>query len=496
MQIEDGDLYMYIEELVPNVNLETTEIEFKGLIEEGPSDSGPAKEISWLKTLAAFANTAGGKMFIGVDNKSHKVLALDHKTADSAAMMIHRQIRTRMEPLIDYEIIPIVCPGTSPIRYVLCVSVSLSKNLPVTIHEEGLLGIYVRTFGRTELATPDQIRDLILMSEHVPFDQPFTDEMYDASGFRTLYERVQSQGKELSAKELISIGFISADKKLSKGALLFRDNCRDPLTKIVMTAWPGLTKGSAVINASDECTGNLLTTIEKGILFVRNHSNNGFVKNADGRSEYISYPPRSVTEGIVNAIGHRNYFMQGCQIEINIFSDRLEITSPGSLLGVRELKKEKNISAIIPRRRNDVICAALELCNYMEEKGSGFDKIAADYSGYEENYQPYISSDASSFTLTLPDLTWRGGIAASSDLLPDVYTEKVLSGKNDLHILAFCYGKARSAKEIAEELQIQPSTYFRQSVLSRLVNQGFLRQLNGGKANLFQSDPELVILRK
>ena len=43
---------MFIEELVPNVNLETAEIEFKGLIEEGSSPSGPAKEISWIKTLA------------------------------------------------------------------------------------------------------------------------------------------------------------------------------------------------------------------------------------------------------------------------------------------------------------------------------------------------------------------------------------------------------------------------------------------------------------
>ena len=51
---------MFIEELVPNVNLETAEIEFKGLIEEGPSPSGPAKEISWIKALAAFANTNGG----------------------------------------------------------------------------------------------------------------------------------------------------------------------------------------------------------------------------------------------------------------------------------------------------------------------------------------------------------------------------------------------------------------------------------------------------
>ena len=41
--------------------------------------SRPAKEISWIKTLAAFANTNGGRMYIGVDNISHKILALDHQ---------------------------------------------------------------------------------------------------------------------------------------------------------------------------------------------------------------------------------------------------------------------------------------------------------------------------------------------------------------------------------------------------------------------------------
>jgi len=74
-------------------------------------------------------------------------------------------------------------------------------------------------------------------------------------------------------------------------------------------------------------------------------------------------------EGIVNAIAHRNYFMNGSQIEINLFKDRLEITSPGALLGVKELQKEKNISSIIPRRRNEIICGVLEYCRYMESKG-------------------------------------------------------------------------------------------------------------------------------
>ena len=486
---------MFIEELVPNVNLETTEIEFKGLIEEGPSQSGSAKEIGWIKTLAAFANTSGGKLYIGVDNKSHKVLSLDHQTADHTVLMIHRQIHNRIEPPIDYEIDPIPCPGSMPTRYVLCVSVKPGRNLPVTVHEEGLLGIYVRTFGRTELATTEQIRDMVLMSDHVPYDQPFTDENFDPKRFGKLYEHIHSLGKEITEKELISIGFLSSDRKLSKGALLFADDCRDSRTKVVVTSWPGLTKGSSIITASEEYTGNLLEMIELSISFVRNHSNNGFIKEAEGRSEYISFPPRSVMEGVVNAVGHRNYFMQGCQIEINVFSDRLEITSPGSLLGVRELKKEKNISAIIPRRRNEVICGILEVCNYMEEKGSGFDKIEADYSGYGEAYRPYISSDASSFTLTLPDLTWRGGMAEDTGALPEVYTESVLRGKNDLHILAYCYNTAHTTREIAEELQIKPSTYFRQSILARLVEQGLLYQLNNEKTALFQSNPNKVFLK-
>ena len=58
-----------------------------------------------------------------------------------------------------------------------------------------------------------------------------------------------------------------------------------------------------------------------------------------------------------NAVAHRNYFISGSQIEINMFKDRLEITSPGALLGVREIEKETRISSIIPRRRNEVICS-------------------------------------------------------------------------------------------------------------------------------------------
>ena len=188
---------MLIEELVPDVNLE----------------------------IAAFANARGGKMYIGVDNKSHKVLALEHTLADKTVMMIHRQIRNRIEPSIDYEITPIICPETHPIRYVLCVEVRPSKNLPVVIHEEGLLGIYIRIFGETVLATPEQVRELILLSENTPFDRTFTSILFHREDFTRFFQFLSSRGIQVTDKELVSIGFMSDTLMLSRGALLFKDDC-------------------------------------------------------------------------------------------------------------------------------------------------------------------------------------------------------------------------------------------------------------------------------
>ena len=460
---------MFIYELIPGLNIEDTKNEFKGIIEEGLSESGKSKEIGWLKTMAAFANTEGGRLFIGVENSTHKVVALDHNTADKIVLIIHRQVRQRLEPAVTYKINAIPCGG----RFILEVVVEPSKVLPVMLHEEGLLGIYVRNFGNSVLATSEQIRDLILMSDSNPFDQPFTEIHFKRDDFGTLFSVYKEKnGVELTEKALISIGFMNHAGRLSRGALLFRDNSPDEKTKITATLWPGTNKGSSIVLASEEFTGNILEGIVFATKFIQSHSVNGYRKEDTGRVDYFSYPIRSITEGVVNAVAHRNYFIFGTQIEINLFKDRLEITSPGALLGVREIEKETRISSIIPRRRNEVICSVLEFCRYMESKGSGFDKIEEDYAGKGEDYKPYISSSASSFTLVLPNLTFSGIVDANT--IPEVYTETLLEGRNDLKILAFCFNESRSAAEIAKYVGVSPSTYFRKNILDNLVAKGYL----------------------
>lgn len=64
---------MLLEELIPCVNIEDYQTEFKGIIKEGDSTDGKKLEIGWLKELVAFANTNGGTLYVGVENNTHQI---------------------------------------------------------------------------------------------------------------------------------------------------------------------------------------------------------------------------------------------------------------------------------------------------------------------------------------------------------------------------------------------------------------------------------------
>ena len=488
---------MLIEDLIEGINLEDDTNEFKGIIKEGVNPiTNERYEIGWLKEIVGFANSKGGNLYVGVEDKTHKVLALDHKLADSVALMVHRLIKEHIEPGIKYNISKINVPNTSPTRYVLIISVERNKALPVALKFNNFSFYFVRHFAKTSPATSEEIQNLVLDSESISYDAPFTANDFNKADFTFLYDVFKkNNGRDLTLKDLQSIGFVSLDNKLSKGALLFEDNCKDDATLAVCSQFLGASKGDDTFYYTKEIKGNLLKEYYDVLDFLTSRIANGFIKKDDRHIDLISYPKRALSEGIVNALVHRNYFMNGSQIEINLYSNHLEIISPGSLVGAKWMKNETDLASIPPLRRNEVICNVFFICKLMEKRGSGFDKIEEEYSSYDKKYAPFVNSSNLYFSLTLLDLSKKNvSLDKDKDFAKVSIPQENINSKYDLQILGYCYYKRRSVQEIASFLGMTPSTYFRKNVLDYLIKRQYLIEFKEAKTARYTANKELVLL--
>ena len=175
-----------------------------------------------------------------------------------------------------------------------------------------------------------------------------------------------------------------------------------------------------------------------------------------------------------------------------MFRDRLEISSPGSFYQGAPIGKTYDLSSIISKRRNELICGILVMCKVMETAGTGFDKIVEEYSHADQRHKPYIYSASDHFTLVLPDLTYDIGIATFAEAIE--YVPIANETKYDSKVLSFCISSAHSASEIANHLGISDSTYLRKKVLGNLVQQGHLIETKSSWKKMYLANPKMMRL--
>ncbi len=483
---------MKINELLPEIENENYNVEFKARLLSGVDKAKNDNELKWLKEIVAFANTQGGTLFIGVNDKTHELEPMSHSEIDAQARLLYQKTDERIEPDIVFTIKEISLGQNYPDAYILRIDVEKSEKTPVYVHMNGIPVCYIRQFGRVKIASPEQIAQLVVQSTRISYDAVKTNEIYRSEDYQKLQKIYQeaNPGKTLDDKALISIGFMDENKHLSKGALLFKDDCKDLITLAKCSVFPGFDKGGDIVSASESYQGCLIDVIDEVTDFIHSHSVTGYQKTANSRIDLSSYPNRALFEGIINAFAHRNYFIFGSEIQFDIFKDRLEITSPGSLLGGKNLEKEKQISTILPKRRNELICKIFESLHMMEAKGTGFDKIVEDYQKASESQKPFISCNDDCFTLTLPDLTFQKGVIGDANPYPEIHLPRGIASSYDEKILSCCYVKERSILDIASFLQITPSSHLRNDILEKLVQAGYLFKMQKGKAFFYLTNKE------
>jgi ATP-dependent DNA helicase RecG len=114
------------------------------------------------------------------------------------------------------------------------------------------------------------------------------------------------------------------------------------------------------------------------------------------REEKPEYPMPAVREVIVNAIAHRDYQIRGEEIRVLMFTDRIEVYSPGRLPG------HITVENIVEERfaRNEVIVQVLTDLGFVERLGYGIDRILRQMS--EAGLpKPKFEETANGFRVTL-----------------------------------------------------------------------------------------------
>ncbi len=479
---------MLLDDIIKISAMESVNIECKSRLNREDTEG-------WLKTIAGFSNAEGGSFFIGVEDKSNKLIGFTRKEADNERNFFNNQVNEHVFPRPTYKISFISYHIHNKELFIIRVDVSESPIKPIILKFKNVPSIYMRREGFTNGATYEEIIAMSIKSHNTQFDVLDSGFEYKRENFTKLlsFYSEHNSGKELTDKALQSMGFFTNDKILKNGAVLFSDDYSGERTQIQCSLFAGFTKGSERIITINRFSGNLIDSINFIMEFVNLRMNHAMVKLPDSRIDLDAYPERALFEGVINALAHRDYFLEGTQIQIDMFKDRMEISSPGSFYQGEKISKTYDLSNIISMRRNELICDVFVKCDVMEAAGTGFDKIVADYANADENHKPYIFSSSDHFTLVLPDLTYTLGIKNDSIPTIDVLPAPPIS-EHDGKILAFCCNAPRRASEIAKYLGISDSTYFRTKILDALVSSGYLTLNKQGNAKTYKTDLEKVKL--
>ena len=101
--------------------------------------------------------------------------------------------------------------------------------------------------------------------------------------------------------------------------------------------------------------------------------------------------------------------MNGSEVHIDIYDDRMEIYSPGGMPD-GSIIQDRDPLTVPSTRRTPVLADIFNRLGYMERKGSGFGKIIGGYEfqiNYDESKKPSFRSDRYQFTVVMPNLNYN-----------------------------------------------------------------------------------------
>ena len=335
-----------------------------------------------LKTIIAFANTAGGRIFIGVEDETRNILGITNPFDEEE----------RLCSLIADNIAPKLIPNVELVSFgdktLLAVEVYPSGRRPHFMKNEGPDdGVYVRLGSTNRKADNELIEELQRSAFGVSFDEmPMPDlslDNLDIGFAKKDFEGV----RKLNEEELLTLKFlVPVQGKLvpTTGAMLLYGKNRNfyfPDAWVQCGRFIG--KDKADIFDHTDIHEPLSKSVEDVMLFLKKHAFKGADFSNIKRKDVWSIPLTILREAVINAIVHADYSQKGAPIRVSFFDDRIEIENPGILLPGMTVE---DVKQGVSRIRNRVIARVFSELDLIEQWGSGFRRILkeADKLGLPE----------------------------------------------------------------------------------------------------------------
>ena len=341
---------------------ECTDYDFKSNLES-------EKPRSWLKSVSAFANGTGGTLFFGV------------KSPDDIPGIAEPQVASdRISELVNERISPKPIYSLRPIRegnaVVLALFVPPGRSTPYYYRADGVCVAYIRSGNESVECPPHILNELVLKGEGKTYDLVATGYRKSDYSFSILqsmfYERTMTRFKE---NDFVSFGLADQDGMLTNAGLLLADSNPIRHCRLFATQWNGTNKvGEEEVLDDREFSGSLLKQYNEALSFFRIHTRSRWHKEAGETVYEPDYDEEAIAEALVNGIIHRDYNNPGAEVCLNIYADRIEITSPGGMFSGEKVPEHVDYE-MESMRRNPVIADLFWRMRLMNRRGSGLENI-------------------------------------------------------------------------------------------------------------------------
>ena len=309
----------------------------------------------------------------------------------------------------------------------------------------------------------------------------------------------QRTGIDLADEDYHSFGLVTEDgKRLTYAGAAFADQPLLRHSRVFATRWDGLDKTH--ILDTEEYSGGLTMLLHNAEEFIRRYNYRQWVKRVGDHAELLRYNERAITEALVNALVHRNYLDLGSKVSIDIYDDKIEISSPGTASADIDLERAGD-QRQKSHRKNPILADVMGRMNFMERRGSGLMLICqstAREETYKPQFKPTFKNYCNAFYVTLYNMRWdaqagaiaqvrladlKGVVATEEEAVPG--TPQVTDPVNMfVHTLLVQLKEGeKSISELLKDMGLTHKKSFRDTYLHPALDTGLIERTIPDKPN-------------